>query len=76
MEQPGDVSSGVVIVRSHGVAPKVMEELKELSLEVVDATCPFVHRAMRWAKQLKDEGYQVIIVGIGFIQSTSHFGLH
>jgi 4-hydroxy-3-methylbut-2-enyl diphosphate reductase len=82
MEQPGDVSSGVVIVRSHGVAPKVMEELKELSLEVVDATCPFVHRAMRWAKQLKDEGYQVVIVGdrlhpevqaiLGYTDETAH----
>ncbi|HKM42522.1 MAG TPA: bifunctional 4-hydroxy-3-methylbut-2-enyl diphosphate reductase/30S ribosomal protein S1 [Limnochordia bacterium] len=63
MEQPGDQSSGVVIVRSHGVAPKVMDELTELNYDVVDATCPFVHRAMRWAKQLHDEGYQVIIVG-------------
>ncbi|NMB00514.1 MAG: bifunctional 4-hydroxy-3-methylbut-2-enyl diphosphate reductase/30S ribosomal protein S1 [Firmicutes bacterium] len=66
MEQPGEVGSGVVIVRSHGVAPKVMEELDELGYEVVDATCPFVQRAMRWAKQLKDEGYQVIIVGDRF----------
>jgi|BioPla2DNA2_1021312.scaffolds.fasta_scaffold15392_4 ribosomal protein S1/(E)-4-hydroxy-3-methyl-but-2-enyl pyrophosphate reductase len=66
MDQPGEVSSGVVIVRSHGVAPKVMEELKELGYDVVDATCPFVHRAMGWARQLKDEGYQVIIVGDRF----------
>jgi small subunit ribosomal protein S1 len=63
MEQPGDESSGVVIVRSHGVAPKVMEKLEEHGYDIVDATCPFVHRAMRWARQLKDEGYQVIIVG-------------
>ncbi len=82
IEQPGDVSSGVVIVRSHGVAPKVMEELKELNCDVVDATCPFVHRAMRWAKQLKDEGYQVVIVGdrlhpevqaiLGYTDETAH----
>ncbi len=82
MEQPGDKSSGVVIVRSHGVAPKVMEELEEQGYDVVDATCPFVHRAMRWAKQLKDEGYQVIIVGdrlhpevqaiLGYTDETAH----
>lgn len=82
MEQPGDKSSGVVIVRSHGVAPKVMEELKEFDYDVVDATCPFVHRAMRWAKQLHDEGYQVIIVGdrdhpevqaiLGYTDDTAH----
>lgn len=63
LERPGDASSGVVIVRSHGVAPKVLEELQELSCDVVDATCPFVQRAMRWAEQLSDEGYQVIVVG-------------
>lgn len=82
MEQPDEQSSGVVIVRSHGVAPKVMEQLEELSYDVVDATCPFVHRAMRWAKQLKDEGYQVIIVGdrlhpevqaiLGYTDETAH----
>ena len=82
MEQPGDVGSGVVIVRSHGVAPKVMGELQELEYNVVDATCPFVQRAMRWAKQLKEEGYQVIIVGdqfhpevqaiLGYTDETAH----
>ena len=82
MEQPDDTGSGVVIVRSHGVAPKVMEELDELGYEVVDATCPFVQRAMRWAKQLRDEGYQVIIVGdrfhpevqaiMGYADETAH----
>ena len=82
MEQPGDHSSGVVIVRSHGVAPKVMEELKSYNYEVVDATCPFVHRAMRWAKQLREDGYQVIIVGdrlhpevqaiVGYTDETAH----
>jgi len=81
LEQPGDVGSGVVIVRSHGVAPKVMDELKS-NTEVVDATCPFVQRAMRWAKQLKEEGYQVIIVGdkfhpevqaiFGYTDETAH----
>lgn len=82
MEKPGDASSGVVIVRSHGIAPKVMEELQALEYNVVDATCPFVQRAMRWAKQLKEEGYQVIIVGdrfhpevqaiLGYTDETAH----
>ncbi|HPT83327.1 MAG TPA: 4-hydroxy-3-methylbut-2-enyl diphosphate reductase, partial [Limnochordia bacterium] len=82
LDQPGEASSGVVIVRSHGIAPKVLEELQELNHEVVDATCPFVQRAMRWAKQLRDEGYQVIIVGdrfhpevqaiLGYAGETAH----
>lgn len=63
LDDPGDINDGVVIVRSHGVPPKTMDELVVKGLEVVDATCPFVRRAMDWAKQLKDEGYQVVIVG-------------
>lgn len=66
MDRPGDASSGVVIVRCHGVAPQVMEELKARNFQVVDATCPFVQKSMRWAKQLSEEGYQVIIVGDRF----------
>lgn len=62
-EQPEDIDAGVVIVRCHGVPPKVLAGLHERGMEVVDATCPFVRRAMRWASQLKDEGYQVVIVG-------------
>ncbi len=62
-EQPRDLDAGVVIVRCHGVPPKTMLELERRGLDVVDATCPFVKRAMRWTKQLKDEGYQVVIVG-------------
>ena len=63
LDNPGDIDDGVVIIRSHGVPPKTMEQLVEKGIEVVDATCPFVRRAMDWAKQLKDEGYQVVVVG-------------
>ncbi|MFY9493995.1 MAG: bifunctional 4-hydroxy-3-methylbut-2-enyl diphosphate reductase/30S ribosomal protein S1 [Limnochordia bacterium] len=66
IEQPGDAGSGVVIVRSHGIAPKVMEELHDRDLTVVDATCPYVKKAMHWARQLKEDGYQVIVVGDRF----------
>ena len=48
-----------------------METLQQPGVEVVDATCPFVQRAMRWAKQLDDEGYQVIIVGMNPIRGPS-----
>jgi 4-hydroxy-3-methylbut-2-enyl diphosphate reductase len=62
-QAPEDVHSGVVIVRCHGIPPKVMDELKQRNVQVLDATCPFVQRAMRWARQLTEEGYQVVIVG-------------
>ncbi|NLA59438.1 MAG: bifunctional 4-hydroxy-3-methylbut-2-enyl diphosphate reductase/30S ribosomal protein S1 [Firmicutes bacterium] len=58
-----DIDSGVVIIRSHGVPPQTMERAQGKGLQVVDATCPFVVRAMTWAAQLREDGYQVVIVG-------------
>ncbi len=63
LDRPGDIDKGVVIVRCHGVSPFIKEDLVRRGIRVVDATCPFVRRAMRLAGQLKDEGYQVVIVG-------------
>lgn len=58
-----ELSEGVVIIRSHGVPPATIEEAERKGLAVVDATCPFVRRAMRWANELYQDGYQVVIVG-------------
>ncbi len=58
-----DKVDGPVLIRSHGVAPEIYEKLKEKGVEIIDATCPFVKEAQRYAKQLVDEGYRVVIFG-------------
>lgn len=58
-----NVSSGTVIIRSHGVKPQVLEEARKKKLDVIDATCPFVRKAQLVAAQLNQEGYTVVIVG-------------
>jgi 4-hydroxy-3-methylbut-2-enyl diphosphate reductase len=57
--KPGDT----VIIRSHGVPPKTERMLKELNINVLDATCPFVKKVHDKVKQLVEEGYFVIIIG-------------
>lgn len=57
------VESGTVIIRTHGLAPKVREEAQKRALEVIDATCPFVGRAQKLAADLAADGYQVVIIG-------------
>lgn len=52
-----------VIIRSHGVHPAVLEEAKNKGLSVIDLTCPFVAQAQRHAYNLRQEGYQVVVVG-------------
>jgi 4-hydroxy-3-methylbut-2-enyl diphosphate reductase len=54
---------GVVIIRAHGVAPQVYDELKARGLRVMDGTCPYVHYSQRKAVELRQEGYEVVIVG-------------
>jgi small subunit ribosomal protein S1 len=58
-----EVESGQLVVRSHGVPASVREDALERSLKLVDATCPFVRRSIRWASNLQKNGYQVVVVG-------------
>lgn len=54
---------GRLIIRSHGVSTDVFEKASEKGIKVIDATCPFVKKAQKYAHLLMKEGYQVIIVG-------------
>lgn len=60
--RPGSAGPQVVI-RSHGVGPQVYAQAEKLGLKLVDATCPFVQKAQQAARQLYQEGWQVVIVG-------------
>jgi len=57
------VADQSVIVRSHGITRQEEEYLHAHKLKVVDATCPFVKKAQKYAGQLGAEGYSVVIVG-------------
>ena len=63
IEQPEEGDPGMLIVRSHGVAPEIMKAAKAHGHRIVDATCPFVKRAQNYVKKLKEDGYTVVIVG-------------
>jgi 4-hydroxy-3-methylbut-2-enyl diphosphate reductase len=58
-----DIKNKRVIIRSHGVHPRVLRKLKRKKFEIIDATCPRVRRAQRYVEKLINEGYYVIIIG-------------
>lgn len=58
-----EIKEGTIIVRSHGIDPQVIKEVKRQGIKVVDATCPFVKKAQQCAAMLREEGYNLIIVG-------------
>ncbi|NPV42383.1 MAG: bifunctional 4-hydroxy-3-methylbut-2-enyl diphosphate reductase/30S ribosomal protein S1 [Firmicutes bacterium] len=55
--------NAVIVFRTHGVSPEIFSEARERGLSIIDATCPFVKRVQKKARQLLKQGYQVIIVG-------------
>lgn len=59
----GKLTTEAVVIRSHGVAPEVIEELEDDHRVVIDATCPHVTRAQKAAARMAKEGYFVLVVG-------------
>lgn len=53
----------VLVIRSHGINPEIIENLQAKGIEVIDATCPFVKKAQQKAAELLNSGYQVVIIG-------------
>lgn len=58
-----EIDCGTVLIRSHGVAPRELDRLRDRGLHIVDATCVLVKRVQQIAKQLEQEGYEVVIIG-------------
>ena len=54
---------GILIIRTHGVEPKVLRKAQEKGLDIIDATCPFVKNAHKYAKELVETDYQTFIFG-------------
>ncbi|MFH1645547.1 MAG: 4-hydroxy-3-methylbut-2-enyl diphosphate reductase [Candidatus Omnitrophota bacterium] len=52
-----------ILIPSHGISPQLRGRIKNTASNMVDATCPFVERSHRFIALLKEEGYQIIIVG-------------
>lgn len=62
-ESLDDVGEGVLVLRSHGTAPQIVEDAMRRGFDVIDATCPYVSKVQRKARELADAGYGVVIIG-------------
>lgn len=58
-----DIQGNIVAISSHGVSPQLEEELRARHIEIVNTTCPFVHRAQVTARRLADSGFFVVVYG-------------
>ena len=57
------LTSGTVIIRSHGVGRAVYDLIRSRGLELVDATCPFVAKIHRIVAEQSEQGRHIIVVG-------------
>ena len=51
------------IVRTHGIAKEKLQNLKDKSLDVIDATCPYVTKPQEIVESMSNEGYEIVIFG-------------
>jgi 4-hydroxy-3-methylbut-2-enyl diphosphate reductase len=58
-----EIHSTVAAISAHGVGPLVEAELASRFGEVLNTTCPFVHRTQIAAKRLAKAGFYVIVYG-------------
>ena len=58
-----EAGSRRVLIRSHGVSRRVMEQLEDAGNEILDLTCPFVDRMHRIVGEKSLDGTPVILVG-------------
>ena len=63
-EDPERIPEGTpVIIRSHGVGPRVYQQLERRNTQIVDATCPFVKRIHGIVRRAEEEGRLPVIIG-------------
>ncbi|WP_020675635.1 4-hydroxy-3-methylbut-2-enyl diphosphate reductase [Geopsychrobacter electrodiphilus] len=58
-----DADGEAIVVRSHGVTAGEFVELQGSGKTIIDATCPFVTKAQKYAAELSRDGYLLVIVG-------------
>ncbi len=64
VDSPEQVPLGYeVVIRSHGVGAEVYDKIHTLGLVCHDATCPFVAKIHRLARQASDEGAILLVAG-------------
>lgn len=66
VEQIGDLpekEKATLVIRSHGVAKPVLDELDKMQVCYEDATCPFVKKIYAIVSENSSKGYAVIIIG-------------
>lgn len=58
-----NIKKGTMVIRTHGLTPEQIKEVKEKGLEIIDTTCPYVKASQRICQNLVKQGITPVIVG-------------
>lgn len=58
-----DIHGDTVATSSHGISPQLEDEIRARHIDIISATCPFVHRAQIAARRLAESGFLVVLYG-------------
>ncbi len=57
------VGTGRIAITAHGVGERVLRDLEDAGLNIIDTTCPVVTRAQRFAQKFVRENWHALIFG-------------
>lgn len=64
LEELDSLSEGdIIIIRSHGISPSILDTLNKRKLIIANATCPYVSHIHELVKKYHDIGYGIVILG-------------
>ncbi len=62
-QQVDDVATETVMITAHGTSERVLKQVRQRGLKVLEATCPLVHFAHQAVAELADGGFHPVIIG-------------
>ncbi len=62
-QELSEIKEGTVIIRAHGVAKDIYQQIEKQGLKCIDATCPFVKRIHNIVEKESAAGKQIVVVG-------------
>ena len=57
------IKDAKVLIRAHGEPPETYRKMKEMGINVIDATCPVVTKVQERIRKFYDKNYQIVIFG-------------
>lgn len=58
-----EIDADAVVIRAHGISPKIQRELENMDIHLIDGTCQFVKNIHKLVQKYLKEDYDILITG-------------